>query len=237
MKVYTSGNAATVVMSGEKVWLFTCFLEKCQFGVIQGGVVNWRSQHPINVEDDDELEALTIASQHRFTSDAMRIERDIRLYRGEPLLRWSNGVMYVTQDSGRDITLPALGKGLYYEADRNKAWYREGDKGMCVALVRDEHGNSSLKTSSFEIREDKSLAFNFVSRIADERVVWLARKQGKPVKRVVTSGRGFCGGHNTAERLGWATCHFPPERAARLWWEVAEEGRFTGYQPYTISIV
>lgn len=55
------------------------------------------------------------------------------------------------------------------------------------------------------------------------------------LRTVREDGKGYSGGHNTAERLGWQTYHPAGKKDAFFVRELADEGRFTGYHPYTLS--
>ena len=49
--------------------------------------------------------------------------------------------------------------------------------------------------------------------------------------RMRIEGRGYSGGHNTADRLGWETSKPQPPCQAIAWWDETREGTWTGYYP------
>lgn len=50
-------------------------------------------------------------------------------------------------------------------------------------------------------------------------------------------GRGYSGGHRTADRLGWETTYPYPPDGTLIWWDDTFEGAFTGFYPRIKALV
>lgn len=62
---------------------------------------------------------------------------------------------------------------------------------------------------------------------------WDSLRVARPCSLETIEGRGYGGGHNTADRLGWEISYpRKPENAWRgLWWDSTTAGQWTGYYP------
>ena len=51
------------------------------------------------------------------------------------------------------------------------------------------------------------------------------------------SGRGYRGGHDVADRLGWPTSYPKPPSRTIAWWDDTEEGQYTYYDPAIVVVL
>jgi hypothetical protein len=70
-----------------------------------------------------------------------------------------------------------------------------------------------------------------------EKAIWEERETYDRLLLVRANGRGYSGGHNTADRLGWSVSYPSPKRTAVLWWDSSHQGTWTGNYPQTTSLV
>ena len=129
---------------------------------------------------------------------------------------------------------------LYTEKTSNgkikAVWVVNGDGWVGGEKIY-EREDGRLMRQSFSLREKEIIRW-FDSEFAtqDEKDCWNKRETFSKVFRLEKSGKGYIGGHNTANRMGWETTYPNTPNDAIIWWDDTEMGSFTGYYPGIVCL-
>ena len=124
---------------------------------------------------------------------------------------------------------------LYFEKTLGDVW--KITENQAIQIFEDRKGSGTLMQDTAWLNGRRARFCGV--KVAEDHLtaLWADRASYPVVEMIREDGVGYSGGHNTAAKMDWPIRVPEPKDGAIIWWDESVCGKFTTYQPTTVSLV